>query len=134
MPDDGTVIGHAGGNAAPSGYNAGGGGGAGSAGTDGTTGSTTTCLGNGGAGLAFDITGESRSTQPAAAPAIRAAQVAAAATALADPGLAETAKSRWRAASTGAHGDNRALTARALAAVEADRALLALAARAAMAS
>ena len=60
VPKDGIVIGNAGGNSAPSSYNAGGGGGAGSAGTDGTAGSTTTCLGNGGAGLAFDITGESR--------------------------------------------------------------------------
>ena len=59
-PDDGVVIGHAGGDSAASGYNAGGGGGAGSAGTAATAGSTTTCLGNGGAGLAFDITGESR--------------------------------------------------------------------------
>ena len=60
VPDDGIVIGHAGGNAAPSGYNPGGGGGAGSPGTDGKAGSTTDCLGNGGDGLAFDITGESR--------------------------------------------------------------------------
>ena len=60
VPDDGIVIGHAGGNAAPSGYNPGGGGGAGSAGSDGKTGSTSDCLGNGGDGLAFDITGESR--------------------------------------------------------------------------
>ncbi len=60
VPDDGIVIGHAGGNAAPSGYNPGGGGGAGSPGTDGKAGSSTDCLGNGGDGLAFDITGELR--------------------------------------------------------------------------
>lgn len=60
IPDDGVVIGHAGGNAAPSDYNPGGGGGAGSAGSDGKTGSTSDCLGNGGDGLAFDITGELR--------------------------------------------------------------------------
>ena len=59
-PGDGVVIGHAGGDSAASGYNSGGGGGAGSAGTSATAGSDTTCLGNGGDGLAFDITGELR--------------------------------------------------------------------------
>lgn len=57
---DGNTQGFPGGNAATYGYTPGGGGGAGSAGTDATTGSAITCIGDGGEGLAFDISGELR--------------------------------------------------------------------------